>query len=111
MLDDIVASALNRMDRDGTDKLSFTVTVEINRPEPADEAITVQVDSTSPGDLDGLTHSQRAILEAVAAGHNRPSQVEQVTGLKHRQVAYLLKELVASGHLLKPRYGRYRRAA
>lgn len=111
MLDDIVASALARMDRDGTGSVTVTVTVEINRPEMSNKDITVQVESTSPSDLDGLTHSQRAVIGAVEAGHSRPSQIEQATGLKHRQIAYLLKELVGSGHLLKPRYGRYRRAA
>jgi len=61
--------------------------------------------------VDGLTDSQRLVVDAVAAGHTRPAEIEQATGLKHRQVAYLLKELVASGHLTQPKYGRYERAA
>lgn len=111
MLDDIVASALSRMDSNGSEKFSFTVTVEIHRPKPSDEDITVQVESTPTTVPDGLTQSQRAIVKAVKDGHHRPSQVEQATGLKHRQVAHLLKELVASGHLVKTRYGRYQAAA
>lgn len=65
-------------------------------------------EATAP---DGLTDSQRTVLDAVAAGATRPTEVEQATGLKHRRVAELLKELVATGHLVQPTYGRYQRAA
>ncbi len=62
-------------------------------------------------DLPPLTGSRLAIVDAVAAGAARPKDIENVTGLKHRQVADLLKELVESGHLVQPRYGRYETAA
>lgn len=60
---------------------------------------------------DGLTDSERAVLNAVAAGHKTPADIKRAVGLKDRQVAYLLKELVASGHLTQPKYGRYEHAA
>lgn len=65
-------------------------------------------EATAP---DGLTASQRAVLDAVSAGASRPTEVESATGLRHRRVAELLKELVADGHLVQPSYGRYQRAA
>lgn len=58
-----------------------------------------------------LSASHSAVLDAVAAGATRPSEVEAATGLKHRRVAELLSELVSAGYLTQPRYGRYQRAA
>jgi hypothetical protein len=65
---------------------------------------------TQPQDP-GLAGSRKAVYDAVAAGASRPTEVEETTGLSHRHVADLLKDLVASGYLLQPRYGRYERAA
>lgn len=62
-------------------------------------------------DLPALTGSRLAVVQAVAAGAARPKDIEDATGLKHRQVADLLKELVETGHLIQPRYGRYQSAA
>lgn len=62
-------------------------------------------------DLPALTGSRLAIVQAVAADASRPKDIEAATGLKHRQVADLLKELVETGHLIQPRYGRYQAAA
>lgn len=62
-------------------------------------------------DLPELTGSRLAVVRAVAAGAARPKDIEDATGLKHRQVADLLKELVETGHLIQPRYGRYQTAA
>lgn len=62
-------------------------------------------------DLPELTGSRLAIVQAVAAGASRPKDIEEATGLRHSQVASLLKELVESGHLIQPRYGRYQAAA
>jgi hypothetical protein len=64
-----------------------------------------------PTRTEELSASQQAVLEAVALGATRPSEIEEHTGLKHRRVAELLKELVAAGYLTQPRYGRYERAA
>lgn len=61
--------------------------------------------------LPELTGSRLAIVQAVSAGAARPKDIEDATGLKHRQVADLLKELVETGHLIQPRYGRYQAAA
>lgn len=58
-----------------------------------------------------LSPSHRAVIDAVAAGATRPTEVEEHTDLKHRRVAELLKELVAAGYLRQPQYGRYERAA
>lgn len=58
-----------------------------------------------------LGDSHRAVLAAVANGAARPTEIENATGLRHRRVAELLKELVDAGHLTQPRYGRYERAA
>ena len=57
-----------------------------------------------------LTDSHRAVLDAVAEGADRPADVEQAVGLSHRQVAYLLRELVDAGYLTQPKYGRYQAA-
>jgi hypothetical protein len=59
----------------------------------------------------GLSPSHEAVLKAVAAGAARPADIEKAVGLKHRRVAILLAELVASGHLTKTGYGRYQAAA
>lgn len=59
----------------------------------------------------GLSPSHEAVLGAVAAGAARPADIEKAVGLKHRRVAILLAELVASGHLTKTGYGRYQAAA
>lgn len=64
-----------------------------------------------------LSPSHLAVLKAVSAGADRPSKIEehinQVQGVKlgSRRIADLLKELVSSGHLTQPAYGRYQRAA
>lgn len=58
-----------------------------------------------------LSNSHQAVLTAVAGGASRPKEVEDATGLKHRRVADLLRELVDAGHLVQPSYGRYERAA
>ena len=58
-----------------------------------------------------MSDSHRAVLSAVANGATRPTEIENATGLRHRRVAELLKELVAAGHLIQPKYGRYERAA
>lgn len=58
-----------------------------------------------------LGDSHRTVLAAVAVGKSRPVEIEQATGLSHRRVAELLKELVVAGHLIQPKYGRYERAA
>ncbi|TDD97678.1 hypothetical protein [Actinomadura rubrisoli] len=61
--------------------------------------------------LPELAGSRLAIVNAVHAGATRPVEIEAATGLKHRQVADLLKELVEAGYLTRPRTGRYRCAA
>jgi hypothetical protein len=58
-----------------------------------------------------LSNSHLAVLAAVAGGAARPREVEEKTGLKHRRVAELLKELVDYDLLRQPSYGRYERAA
>jgi hypothetical protein len=58
-----------------------------------------------------LSPSHQDVLNAVAAGASSPSEVEKYVGLKPRRIATLLKDLVASGHLVQPSYGRYERAA
>jgi hypothetical protein len=58
-----------------------------------------------------LSPSHLAVLQAVAAGATRPSEVEKAVDLSPRRVATLLKELVVSKHLTQPSYGRYQRAA
>jgi hypothetical protein len=60
-----------------------------------------------------LTDSQRAVLDAVAAGIDRPSAIEKAVGLSHRRVQELLKELLDAEPplLVQPKYGRYQRAA
>ncbi|REF00338.1 ATP-binding protein [Thermomonospora umbrina] len=58
-----------------------------------------------------LSASHLAVLKAVAAGASRPADVEKHVDLSPRRIATLLKELVASGHLTQPAYGRYQRAA
>ncbi|TYK45125.1 ATP-binding protein [Actinomadura decatromicini] len=77
--------------------------------------VPADLESTAPlaprGPLSELTGSRLAVVQAVAAGATRPKEIEAATGLKHRQCADLLKELVASGHLTQPRYGRYQAAA
>lgn len=64
-----------------------------------------------PKQLPALSGSRLAIVEAVAAGAHTPKEIREVVGLGHRQVQDLLKELVATGHLVQPRHGRYERAA
>jgi hypothetical protein len=58
-----------------------------------------------------LSASHRAVLAAVTAGATRPADIEKAVGLKHRRVAAILADLVASGHLTKTGHGRYQRAA
>lgn len=60
--------------------------------------------------LPALRDSRLAIVNAVAAGASRPIEIQNATGLKHRQVAELLKELVEAGYLTRPRTGQYRAA-
>lgn len=58
-----------------------------------------------------LSASHQAVLDAVTAGINRPADIENAVGLRHRRVAALLADLVASGHLTKTGHGRYQAAA
>ena len=62
-------------------------------------------------DLPELTGSRLAIVRAVTTGAARPKDIENATGLRHRQVADLLKELVEAGYLTKTGHGRYQAAA
>lgn len=112
MLDDIL-KAVHRIDPDGVHEFTVTVTVEVRggslkqcqTPTEATEAAPTVIVAS------GLTGSRRAVVEAVAAGATRPKEIEDVTGLKHRRIAELLKELVETGHLIQFRYGRYQAAA
>ena len=77
-------------------------------------ALTVEQVTAAPREhvtFEQLSASQQAVLDAVALGATRPSEIQEATGLKHRRVAELLKELVQAGYLTQPRYGRYERAA
>jgi len=59
-----------------------------------------------------LTESQQAVLETIAAGIDRPKEIGEAVGLKHRQVQTLLKTLLEAGHIAKrAEYGRYRTVA
>jgi hypothetical protein len=59
-----------------------------------------------------LTDSQQAVLEAIAAGIDRPKEIGEAVGLKHRQVQTLLKTLLEAGYIAKrAEYGRYRTVA
>lgn len=68
--------------------------------------------TSRPGTPAGvLTGSRKQVYDAVAAGATRPTEVEERVDLGPRRVADILKDLVESGHLIQPRYGRYQRAA
>lgn len=61
-----------------------------------------------------LSSSHRAVLDAVRAGASRPKDIQAAVGLKHRRVAEILSDLLASGHLTKTGNGpavRYEAAA
>lgn len=77
---------------------------------PADLTEQAETTVTSRTALPALTGSRLAIVNAVAAGATRPIEIQNSTGLKHRQVADLLKELVDAGYLTRPRTGQYRAA-
>lgn len=65
--------------------------------------------SLPPGEL---TDSQQAVLDAIAAGIDRPKEIGEAVGLKHRQVQTLLKSLLEAGYIAKrAEYGRYRTVA
>lgn len=61
--------------------------------------------------VEGLTSSQQAVLDAVAAGIDRPRLLEAHIGLKHRQIQNILRALLDAGLITNPEYGRYQRAA
>lgn len=72
---------------------------------------TQLVDEFEADEQTQLSASHEKVLAAVAAGACRPTEVEDATGLKHRRVAQLLADLLASGHLTRTAFGRYERAA
>jgi hypothetical protein len=57
-----------------------------------------------------LPGSHRAVLDAVAAGHTKPKNIREETGLSHRRVHEILKDLLRDGHLTQPEHGQYRAA-
>lgn len=80
---------------------------------PAFKLIEHQAPSTTRNGAE-LSNSHQAVLDAVNAGCTRPADIEQRVGLKHRRVATILADLLASGHLTKTGNGpavRYQAAA
>lgn len=109
MLDDIL-TALKAMGE--AEEVTVTVTTVTVKPRTLQKTTDDGRLNEDPiGASDGLSHSHRAVLAAVRDGNTRPTEIEEVVGLKHRRVAELLRELVESGHLVQPRYGRYETAA
>lgn len=112
MLDDILATlkAIEGAEEISVTVTTVTVTLDGSVQVTATSADLHVEDGAATGS-DGLSHSHRAVLAAVNAAHVRPRDVERAVGLKHRRVADLLKDLVESGDLTQPRYGRYQAAA
>lgn len=112
MINDIL-SAVRSLE--GVEEITITVTTVTAKTASTNGVVTTtgdeRIEAAPSSDAVPLSHSHLAVLAAVRAGHTRPTEIEEAIGLKHRRVADLLKQLVESGHLTQPRYGRYQAAA
>jgi hypothetical protein len=78
------------------------------RPE---DLTTPQKPAPKPMDLSALSQSHRQVYDLVAAGIDRPSDIEARMDLSRRRIADILRDLVEGDYLTQPRYGRYQAAA